>query len=96
MNSCILTKISTKKILESKTAGKNSGPRISTTMLFTVVKKEKKINSRTVTLLYIQMMEYYVAINNDSMTEKYNYKWWENTQIYNILCNRVKIQLCNK
>lgn len=35
-------------------------------MLFTKVKKKKK---STVTLLYIQMMEYYVAINNDSMTE---------------------------
>lgn len=60
-------------------------------MLFIIVKKEKKINNRTVTLLYIQMMEYYVAINNDSMTEKYKYKWQENTQIYNILCNGVKI-----
>lgn len=49
-----------------------------------------------VTLLYIQMMEYYVVINNDSMIEKYNYKWGGNTHIYNILCNRVKIQLYNK
>lgn len=49
-----------------------------------------------VTLLYIQMIEYYIAIN-DSMT-------WKNIminerktpQINNILCNRVRIQLCNK
>lgn len=48
--------------------------------------------------MYIQMMEYYyIAINNDSMT-------WKNiminegktSQIYNTLCNRVRIQLCNK
>lgn len=65
-------------------------------MLFIIVKRKKINNRRMITLLYIQMMEYYIAIN-DSMT-------WKNiminerkmTQIYNILCNRIRIQLCNK
>lgn len=50
-----------------------------------------------VTLLYIQMLDYPIAINNDSMT-------WKNINVgesspnleHFILYNRVRIQLYNK